>query len=338
MEGNSLNFEKDNKVSEFILPPMNEWDRLDGASENKAVALISQIKQKYRDSVLLEIYENDRILHAELANRISISASGLNAVIKKMNDGPVKTIREIKAGKFKFYALTKEGIGYVETMILPSLIVSGQDAEEVHNLLHLLALYKDKNPDVWIERLEKISEEEYVEPENDEDTVSALGYELLKAFGQFYRREADKAQKLIELSIPNKELQQKLMFSFEEKYDKGNVTPWEMLNQWEQMDCLGVYCMLDDLFISIADEKYVMQKSSYQFPNVGAGFEAAMDKIKADVLHAIFCQWPKGKLIELLLEEKLNVHLAVYIAEKFRTLSECFFEKIRNQETNNDVR
>lgn len=63
MEGNRLNYEKDNKVSEFILPPMSEWDNPGESSENKAVASISRIKQKYRDSVLLEIYESDRILH-----------------------------------------------------------------------------------------------------------------------------------------------------------------------------------------------------------------------------------------------------------------------------------
>ncbi|MCI9465029.1 MAG: hypothetical protein HFI48_14280 [Lachnospiraceae bacterium] len=337
MEGNRLNYEKDNKVSEFILPPMSEWDNPGESSENKAVASISRIKQKYRDSVLLEIYESDRILHAELANRISVSASGLNAVIKKMNDGAVKTIREIKAGKFKFYTLTKESVEYIEMMILPLLIVSGQDAEEVHNLLHLLALYKDKNPEIWINRLAELSEEEYVELENDEDTGSALGCELLKAFSQFYRRETDKALKLLELGIPNKEVQQKLILCFQEKYDKGNTSPWVILNEWEQQDCLGVYSMLDDLFISIADEQYIMKKSSYQFQNVGAGFEIVMDKIKADVLHAMFCQWPKSKLIGLWLEEKLDVHLAVYIAEKFRTLSEHFFEKIRNQEKNSDV-
>ena len=36
MEGNRLNYEKDNKVSEFILPPMSEWDN-PGESSSKGV-------------------------------------------------------------------------------------------------------------------------------------------------------------------------------------------------------------------------------------------------------------------------------------------------------------
>ncbi|MCM1038806.1 MAG: hypothetical protein NC434_05730 [Ruminococcus sp.] len=337
MEERRLNYDQDNKVSEFILPPMNEWDKADEAYESKAVAFVMQIKQKYRDSVLLEIYESDRILHAELANRLSVSASGLNAVIKKMNEGPVKTIREIKAGKFKFYTLTKEGTEYVETIILPSLIVSGQDTEEVHNMLHLLSLFKDKNPEVWPDKLVELSEKEYAEPENDEDTGNALGYELLKAFGQFYQRDMTKAVKLLELGVVNKDIQQKLISGICERYVNHNATSWLTLNQWSQQDYIGVSHMLDDLFMSISEEKYSMKKSSYQFQNMESEFENVTDKIKADVLHAMLHQWPKDKLIEVWVEEKLDIHLAVYLAEKFRTLSEHFFEKIRKQEKNNDM-
>lgn len=328
MEERKINYENNDLESELIIPPVNIWDK-DTENKHAESEFILQIKQKYRDSVLMEIHESGRILHAELANRIAVSASGLNAIIKKMNEYTQKTIRETKAGKFKIYTLTKESTKYIENVILPSMVDNKQDEEDVHNLFSLLSVYKDKNNGVWIKELTKLIEEEYVSQEVVEDADKTLGYELLHALEQFYQQKTNKAKKLLELGVADKETYQSLMLYFEDKCNKNNEAVWLTLNLWVQQDCRRVYHMLDDLFLSFDKEEQLLKNSEFQFQDGEKKLEAIINKIKADILQAILHQWPKNKLIDFWIIDGMELQLAMYLAEKYKNLAESFFKKIK---------
>lgn len=333
MEENRVDNKKNSMVSEFILPPMNEWEKEGAADENDATNFISQIKQKYKDQVLIEIYESGRILHAELANRIPISASGLNAVIKKINEFRIKAVRETKAGKFKFYTLTKEGLNYIENIVLPLLISSKQDEEAVHNLFHLIALYKDKNPETWVAGLSQIIKNKEEEKEIDTKGSGALGCELLEELGRFYQSDKEKAKRLLELGMAEKEIRNDILLYFEKEYGQNGAAAWTILNQWEKEECIAVYQMIDELFISIKEDDQPIQTEKYHLRDMESRMEAVLDKIKADILQAMVKQWPKKELMDLWVKGNMEVHLALYIAEKYQILNEYFVKKVINRES-----
>ncbi len=318
--------------SEFILPPMKEWEKTGEISGNEGIEAIAQIKQKYRDSLLMEIYESGRIIHAGLANRLPVSASGLNAIIKKMNEASIQPIRETKAGKFKFYTLTEDGKKYVESTLLPSVISNRRDSEEVHNLFLLLAMYKDQHQETWCKNLKMFLEKESKIADISDDVNKSDEYELLQAFGQFYRREDSKAGKLLELSVADKELRQCIILYFNNKYINNNDCVWSILNQWEQQDTFEVYKMIDELFRSIGEEGRIVEKSMFCLTDIDSYFDVVLNKIQADILQAAFRQWPKDRILSTWLETDMERHLALYLAEKYQTLFERLQQKMKNCE------
>ena len=328
-----LGFNEFDKImsSEFILPPIKEWQNTGGISGNEGIEAIAQIRQKYRDSVLMEVYESVRIIHAALANRLSVSVSGLNAIIKKVHEAPIQPIRETKAGKFKFYTLTEDGKKYVESTLLPSVISNKRDSEEVHNLFLLLAMYKDQHQDVWCTNLKTFLEKESEIADTADEMKKSDEYELLQAFGQFYRRENSKAAKLLELSVADKDLRQSIISYFDNKYI-NNDGVWSVLNQWEQQDTFEVYKMIDELFRSIDEEDRTVEKSMFCLTDIDLYFDVVLNKIQADILQAINRQWSKDRILSTWLEKDMERHLALYLAEKYQALFERLLQKMKNCE------
>lgn len=323
---------KNNIASEFILPPMSEWENDNIKPDSKGIELILQIKQKYRDQVFMEVYERGRILHAELANHVSVSASGLNAVIKKLNEAPIKPIHETKAGKFKFYTLTEEGNKYVKFVLLPTMISDKQDEEEVHNLFNLLSVFKDKNQEVWKEKITALLDKKNTDEEETPDENTAIGCELIQALGQFYQRENNKARKLLELGIADKQIVQNIISYFNKNYVGNNVSAWATLNQWERQDCVKTYTILDELFQSIFEGEVNVENIREHFQSDELQIDRVLDKIHADVLRASCKNWSKDRLMNKWIEADMDKHLALYLAEKYRVFNENLKQLIESRE------
>lgn len=320
-----------NITSEFILPPMSEWEKNEIDSESKEMDPILQIKQKYRDQVFMEIHESGRILHAQLANRISVSASGLNAIVKKLNEISVKTIHETKAGKFKFYTLTGECDKYVKSVILPTVISDKQDEEEVHNLFNLLSVYKDKNQEVWQDKIMKLLEKKPTDDEETLDMSDAIGCELLQALGQFYQREKDKAKRLLELGIADKQIQQSIISYFDKNFMNNNATAWGTLNQWERQDCVKTYAVLDELFRSFFEGDVNVENIRDYFQSDESQIDKVLDKIQANVFRAFARGCSKDVLLDVWLKADMEKHLALYLAEKYSVFCEKLEHAIKNR-------
>lgn len=69
---------------------------------------IRRVRSKYCDRILSLLKQEGSLYHGDLAARLDVSASGLNAIIKKMQDVDIPLIKIEQAGKFKVYSLSAE--------------------------------------------------------------------------------------------------------------------------------------------------------------------------------------------------------------------------------------
>lgn len=74
---------------------------------------IQKIKTGYRDYILSVLAKQGTMLHKDLAASIGVSASGLTAIIKHMNDTSVKLIAIEQISKYKLYSLTPAAFQYI---------------------------------------------------------------------------------------------------------------------------------------------------------------------------------------------------------------------------------
>lgn len=68
---------------------------------------ITQIRSKYTDKILRLLEKEGSLYHGDMAAKLNLSASGLNAIIRKMQEAEILiNINEI--GKYKIYSLSTE--------------------------------------------------------------------------------------------------------------------------------------------------------------------------------------------------------------------------------------
>lgn len=282
---------------------------------------IMQIRQKYKNPALLILYELNRILHAELANLLDVSPSGLNAIIKKINETDKKPIHDIKAGKFKFYQLSEEGKIYVTTVILPTIVGSSEDEEDLHKILNLLFDFKKNNKEIWNDKLKQMLEENHI----TDDMVN----EFLQQFSRYYRRWNDKAQRLLELSISDKTVRQKIIDFVESNAGYNGNSAIAILEHWDKQNCELLYHFIDEAFDNIETDREIDLSLYEELLNISSCAEMVLSKIKADILPAIVQGWNKDRLLELWIDAGMDKHLALYLSEKFRILYVNLFNERR---------
>lgn len=74
---------------------------------------VRQISTKYKDEILSVLAKRGTMLHGDLAGALGVSASGLNAIIKRMNATPVKLINVEEVSKYKLYSITPIAYKYI---------------------------------------------------------------------------------------------------------------------------------------------------------------------------------------------------------------------------------
>lgn len=75
---------------------------------------INQVRSKYGEKILNFLKAERCMYHGDLAAKLEISPSGLNAIIKKMTEGEITLIHVEQVGKFKKYSLPDEVRQYME--------------------------------------------------------------------------------------------------------------------------------------------------------------------------------------------------------------------------------
>lgn len=281
----------------------------DGNETSDDKDTIYTLKQKYKDSLLLEIYECSRILHSVLAGRILVSPSGLNAIIKKLNEVDHAPIHIDKKSKFTFYSLEEAGSKYVEEILLPQIIPSDGSKQWIDDMVQLLGAFKDKNAKSWIEKLGNILEKEE-DPDNE-------GYLFIQQLTGFYTQYVKEAEKLLNLVVVDKELQSKILSYMKACKNKAFQNVWEALNYWNGKDCIQTYRLIDDIFLSISGKRKQPEASDYQLKGISDNLEILSDKIQACLLQAFVRRISKEESINMWIEHGVETHLSLYLAEKY---------------------
>lgn len=75
---------------------------------------ILEVRSKYCESILELLAGAGELYHGDLADKLEISPSGLNAIIKKMQAGSIPIVETIQVGKYKIYKLSDEVKDYIQ--------------------------------------------------------------------------------------------------------------------------------------------------------------------------------------------------------------------------------
>ncbi|MCI9480617.1 MAG: hypothetical protein HFI21_16775 [Lachnospiraceae bacterium] len=295
------------------------------SEQKKAVmeeAAFTQVKQKYKNQILAEVYFTDRLSHLHLSNRLGVSASGLNATLKKINDTDPKPLREIRAGKFKYYSLTEDGKKYVKTEILSRLWDSEQIKEDVCNIWKLLNGYKESNQGKWNEYFTKLLLLEETGVSEERKDSDELAYEFLREYSDFYYKETEKAENLLSLLIADRELRQGIVSHVKIEYENHKGTVFDILNRWTEQNCEEVYQMVDQMFRNVKAGTKIADAIEVSLQGAEEYLEEIQNKILADILRASFRHLRKEELASEWIREDMGKQLAFYVAEKYRVLSE----------------
>lgn len=302
---------KDLSPSGVVLLQKKKADNVPDKKQIAEKETIFSLRQKYKNVVLMEIYENEGILHSVLTNRICSSASGVNATIRRLNEAFPPPIRVKRQGKFTLYSLEKEGKIYVEKVLLPSIASNEEDRETIHNIFRLLSTFKDKNSKDWPGNLEKILNGQ----EELDDYDEGLGF--IKELTKYYLKSNEEAESFLNLAIVDSELKEKLIDYIKETQNYAFENCWEILNYWEQEDTLEVYKLIDSIFDSIAAGEDILDYDTFSLTHAKLHLETISDKIQAILLRAFLKRLSKEGAVNLWLAYGIDIHLAIYLAEKY---------------------
>lgn len=75
-------------------------------------AQIYRVRSKYCEPILQLLKKEGKLYHGDLAEKLDISPSGLNAIIKKINESDIPLVITEQIGKYKIYSLSQEAKNY----------------------------------------------------------------------------------------------------------------------------------------------------------------------------------------------------------------------------------
>ena len=284
--------------------------------EENGLALESIVtsRQKHKDKLLTILYERKYCSHTELAERLNISASGLNATIKKVNEVDNPPIKFTKTGKFKYYSLTQAGLTYVENVLLVSL-----DRKSTDHLREVWRILQDKAGDLWEVRFRELFSVLGKTAEDAEDEEEAAFLEFMDSFAAFYDADSREAASFIEELTGSSWIRYNVL-AYAAK-TTGDNNKLAGLNHLLRKNCVMAYRLLDDLFdaaISL-DEPLLMKK--YELRDATA-FREMVREIESDILHALMTNADKSALSSKWIHYGMDQQMAYYAAEKYRVLKD----------------
>lgn len=143
-----------------------------------AQSAIQQVNTKYRDEILSVLSKRGTMLHGDLASVLGVSASGLNAIIKKMNSTSVKLIRVEEVSKYKLYSVTPIAYHYISANNHELMIKSASVNESIKReilLKYTIEINKMANERREIENIRKVF---------DQKSKAKFGSERMKKYAK----------------------------------------------------------------------------------------------------------------------------------------------------------
>ena len=288
-------------------------------NDNNIAGDFVYVRQKHRDALLRILYEHKNVSHAELAEKLKISASGLNAVIKKLNDVEEKTVKYTKIGKYKYYNLTEAGRSFVENVLMLS-----REKERENHLKEVWDIYQDMTGDLWEESFMRLFETVGKTAEEAENEIEAAFCEFIHSFVAFYNEAPESGTEFIEELIQSDSIRQKII-AYAVSMSGGGESLM-VLNNILYKDSAMAYIFLDDLFELALEKNELLLANNYHINDIKA-FGNMIREIESTVLHALVMDEEKEYLHSKWMQQGLEQQLAFYAAEKYRVLK----LKLRNR-------
>lgn len=111
------------------------------------------IRSKYCEPILELLYQEGELYHGDLADKLDMSPSGLNVIIKKMQECDPPIIEILQIGKYKIYTLPPAVKEYMEVkkngLEEKASGTQGFEGEGEINVLLCLQHFADKAGEQW---------------------------------------------------------------------------------------------------------------------------------------------------------------------------------------------
>ena len=112
-----------------------------------------EVRSKYCEPILELLAEAGELYHGDLADKLKISPSGLNAIIKKMQAGSLPIVETIQVGKYKIYTLSDEVKDYIQKKNVAKVDRTVRENETCKDLFVCLQHFVDSAGKEWREQL-----------------------------------------------------------------------------------------------------------------------------------------------------------------------------------------
>lgn len=284
----------------------------DDENNSDSATLSLYVKQKHRDALLETLYMQKNLLHSDLAKHLNISASGLNAVLKKINDVADPPVKSTKVGKYKYYNLTAAGRRFVEEMVIPP-----EQRFDMEHMREVWNIFQSQTGAAWEERFNSLFYLVGKSAEEMDDKVESAFCEFISCFLSFYRVNSKAAAAFVEELITSISIRENILIYAENKYgaDKNLMVLNSILNQ----DDVKAYSLLDELFELSIKKNELLLPEKYGVTDTNV-FMNAINELKATVLHSLVAGEEKDILRETWINQGMERQLAFYAAEKYRSL------------------
>lgn len=275
-----------------------------------------KVKQKHKDKLLLTIYEHDDITHAELAEKLRISPSGLKAVVDKVCEGcepDGSPLEYEKKNKYKYYHLTDIGKQYVEQKLISveerecetklneywKKFQAGAGHDFERKLEHLLELYAR------------------AEDEPNEKDAQDLINTFMDGLFAFYLKKPQEALSVMEQMVVNEKLRDEMKAIICDKMADRKI--FSILENMTDENPDAGYRFADSVLEHIFDwksENIWKGNGSYEWETM----KPVMQKIESDMLWAVMNFKDGETLRKRWIGNGMNVPIAYYLKEKYEYL------------------
>lgn len=137
--------EEKKRFVQGYLCSMMQRDNMRKNDDSLIRSQIIQTRSKYCEPVLELLASEGELYHGDLADKLDLSPSGLNAIIKKMQETEIPIIKTTQIGKYKIYSLPEN----VRDYILKKGRTDGPEEEPEVNEMHQPERDK-KIPDIFL--------------------------------------------------------------------------------------------------------------------------------------------------------------------------------------------
>lgn len=281
-------------------------------NESDSSGISLYVRQKHRDALLKVLYVRKSILHVALAKELKISASGLNAVIKKINDVKDPPIKPIKVGKYKYYSLTVSGRRFVEEVLMPP-----EQRLSMEHMREVWDIFRNKAGTAGEEHFNSLFYLAGKSAEEIDGEIESVFCEFINCFLSFYKKDIETATAFVKELITSASVRENILTYAESKL--GTSQNLIILNSILSLDDEKAYSLLDDLYELSIKKNEQLKPENYDVTDTDA-FVNAIQTIKCTVLHAIVAGEKKDILREMWIKEGMERQLAYYAAEKYRML------------------